>query len=62
MSVFPEQKLFSVCLESEKKNMIIKALDTQLDILIENHYSEKMIEKYRWLKEEIDKMNICTKE
>lgn len=59
MSVFSEQKLFSVCLEQEKKQMILNALDTQLGVLMETRGSEKTIQRYRWLKEEIDKMNMC---
>lgn len=44
MSVFPEQKLLSVCLEQEKKQMILKALDTQLGVLMEIQGSEKTIQ------------------
>jgi hypothetical protein len=59
MSIFSEQKLFSVCLEQEKKQMILKAIDTQLGILMETQGSEKTIQRYRWLKEEINKMDMC---
>jgi hypothetical protein len=59
MSIFSEQKLFSVCLEPEKKQMILKALDTQLNVLETIQGSEKVAQRYRWLKEEIDKMDIC---
>jgi hypothetical protein len=60
MSLFSEQKLFSVCLEQEKKRMILNALNTELDILLDTQCSEKTIQRYRWLKEEIGKMNVCT--
>jgi hypothetical protein len=59
MSTFYEQKLFSVCLEPEKKQMILKALDTQLGVLMETQGSEKTIQRYRWLREEINKTNVC---
>lgn len=62
MSTFPEQKLFSTCLEPEKKQMILKALDIQLDVLTTTQGSEKTTQRYRWLKEEIEKMDICTKQ
>ena len=61
MPVFSEQKLFSVCLGPEKKQMILKALDTQLDVLVTTQSSEKTIQRYRWLKEEIEKMDMCIK-
>lgn len=61
MSIFPEQKLFSVCLELEKKQMILKALDTQLDMLVGVQGSDIMTKRYRWLREEIYKTDICTK-
>lgn len=61
MSVFPEQKLFSVCLEPDKKQMMLKALDTQLDILVGVQGSDIMIKRYKWLREEIYKTDICTK-
>lgn len=61
MTVFSEQKLFSICLDQEKKQMILKAVDTQIDILINLRSSEKTIQRYTWLKEEIDKMNVCTR-
>ncbi len=61
MSVFSEQKLFSICLEPEKKQMILKALDTHIDTLIDLQSSEKTVQQYEWLKKEIDKMNVCTK-
>lgn len=61
MSVFPEQKLFSVCLEPDKKNMILKALNVQIDVLITVESSGKTIQQYRWLKEEIEKTCICIK-
>jgi hypothetical protein len=60
MSTFSEQKLFSVCLEQEKKQMILKAIDSQLDVLVDNQYSEKTTQRYMWLKEEIGKMSVCT--
>ena len=60
MSIFSEQKLFSVCLEQEKKQMILKALDAQLSITETTQGSENVAQRYRWLKEEINKMNICT--
>ena len=59
MPIFPEQKLFSACLEQEKKQMILDALHVQLDVLITNKGSEKTIQSYRWLKEEIVNMNTC---
>ena len=61
MSVFPEQKLFSVCLEPEKKQMMLKALDNQLDILVKAQGSDIMIKRYKWLREEIYKTDICIK-
>lgn len=56
-----EDKLFSVCLDPEKKQIMSKALDTHLDLLIRVRGSEKEIQRYTWLKEEIDKMSICIK-
>lgn len=56
-----EEKLFSACLDAEKKQMILKALDTQLNMITETKCSEGMIQKYRWLKEEVGKIGICTK-
>jgi hypothetical protein len=59
MSVFSEQKSFSVCLELEKKQMILNAIDTHLGMLLETQGSEKTIQVYRWLKEEIREMSMC---
>ena len=61
MKTSSEQKLFSVCLEPEKKQMMLKALDTRIDVLIESQSSEKEAQRYRWLREEIGKTSICTK-
>ena len=55
-----EHKLFSTCLEPDKKQMMLKALDTHIDTLVKFQCSEKESQRYKWLREEIDKTNICT--
>lgn len=59
MPLVPEFKLFEVCLDTEKKNIMIKALDNQLDLLERSQASEIRKRETRWLKEEIEKMKVC---
>lgn len=55
----PEFKLFNVCLDSDKKQIVIKALDNYLESLQKSQASRIKLHKTQWLKEEIEKMKIC---
>lgn len=59
MPLIPEFRLFNICLDREKKNIMVKALDNQLDLLERSRASEIRIRETRWLKDEIEKMKIC---
>ena len=54
-----EGRFFEVCLNRERKDIMIKALDTYLDKLIERQASKSVIQKVTWLKEEIENMKMC---
>ena len=51
--------LFEVCLDPEKKSIMIKALEDQLDLLERSGASRIRTQETRQLKEEIEKMKIC---
>jgi len=55
----PEFRLFEVCLDVEKKDIMIKALENQLDSLEKIQASRIIIRETKWLKEEIEKMKTC---
>jgi hypothetical protein len=59
MPIAPKNKLFSVCLEGSKKDIMIMALDSYLDSLESRQASRMIIREARWLKEEIEKMRLC---
>lgn len=59
MALVPESKLFEVCLYSDKKHIMIKALDKYLWSLQESQASRIKLRETQWLKEEIEKMKIC---
>lgn len=54
-----EFRLFEVCLSSEKKNIMIRALDNYLDMLERIQASKIKKESAKLLKDEIDKMKEC---
>lgn len=57
--LIPEFKLFNVCLDSDKKQIMIKALDKYLESLQISQASMIKLRETQWLKEEIEKMKIC---
>lgn len=59
MPLVPGFRLFETCLDREKKSIMVKALDNQLDLLEKSRASEIRIRETRWLKDEIEKMKIC---
>lgn len=59
MALVPESKLFNVCLDSGKKQIMIKVLDNYLGLLQESQASKIKLRETQWLKEEIEKMKTC---
>lgn len=59
MPIASEEKLFTVCLNREKRDIMIKALDTYLDKLEKIQASRIVTRETRLLKEEIEKMRTC---
>lgn len=59
MALIPEFKLFEVCLDSDKKAIMIKALDKYTESLESSQASKIKLREVRWLKEEIEKMKMC---
>lgn len=51
--------LFEVCLDQEKKSIMIKALSNQLDLLDRSGASNIVMRETKWLKDEIEKMRTC---
>lgn len=54
-----EDKLFDVCLNKEKRDAMLRALDIYLDRLERVQASRAVIRETIWLKKEIEKMKIC---
>lgn len=54
-----EDRLFSVCLNGSKKDVMISALDSYLRTLESRQASRMVIREAIWLKEEIEKMRTC---
>jgi len=59
MAVAFEERFFDVCLDRERKDMMIKALDVYIDRLEERQVSINSTQRVRWLKEEIENMKTC---
>lgn len=59
MALVSEFKLFEVCLDSDKKVIMLKALDKYLESLQESQASKIKLRETQWLKEEIEKMKEC---
>ena len=59
MALVPEFKLFEVCLDLDKKMIMIKALDNYIDSLQDVQASRIKLRETYWLKEEIEKMKVC---
>lgn len=59
MPKIAELRLFEVCLEEEKKLVMLKALDNRLDFLERSKASRIAMEDARHLIEEIQKMKTC---
>lgn len=56
-----EDKIFNVCTDREKRDMMIRALETYLEKLEDRQASRMITQRATWLKEEIEKMEICQK-
>ena len=54
-----EGRFFDVCLDRERKDIIIKALNIYLDRLIESQGSRSVMQKVTRSKEEIENMKMC---
>lgn len=54
-----EFRLFEVCIDAEKKDIMLKALENQLDLLEKIQASKIRVQEVKQLKEEIEKMNVC---
>lgn len=59
MVVAFEGRFFEVCLDKERKDIMIKALDIYIDRLEEGQASRNLTQRVRWLKEEIENMKTC---
>lgn len=59
MPLVPEFRFFETCLDKEKKNIMIGALESHLILLEKSNASEIRIRETRWLKDEIEKMKTC---
>lgn len=57
--IAPEFRLFEVCLDRDKKDIMINALDNQLDLLERSRASSIRMRETKWLKDEIEKIKIC---
>jgi len=52
-------QLFNVCTDKDKKDVMTKALDNRRDYLIRTLGSQKVLERVKWLKKEIENMPTC---
>ena len=59
MALVPEFKFFEVCIDSDKKQIMIKALDNYLESLRISQASIIKLRETQWLKEEIENMKMC---
>lgn len=59
MPFVPEFRLFEVCLDPEKKQTMLKALDNQLELLERIQASKIKVREVKQLKADIEKMKVC---
>jgi len=59
MPVIHERRLFEVCLDRSKKDLVLKAIDTYLDRLEKIRASRIVIRETLQLKQAIEKIKIC---
>lgn len=59
MPIISEFRLFEVCLDEEKKDIMIRALDNQLYILERSRALRMKILEVQQLKEEIERTKVC---
>jgi hypothetical protein len=59
MAAIFEGRFFDVCLDRERKDIMIKAIDIYIDRLEEGQASRSLTQRVRWLKEEIENMKTC---
>jgi len=52
-------KLFDVCLDKEKKKMVLNTIDNYISKMVKVQSSKKELQRYRWLRDEIDKVSVC---